>query len=148
MRALVQRVKEGNVSIDGRVHATIGKGFVIFLGVRKGDSRRDADFLADKCSGLRVFEDTGGKMNLGLRDVSGQALVVSQFTLYADAQKGNRPGFSEAAPPNEAEPLYEEFVGRMRSALGDENVLTGVFKAMMVVKIVNDGPVTIMIESR
>ena len=148
MRALVQRVKEGTVSIAGTVHARIERGFVILLGVRKGDSEDDARFLADKCSALRVFEDADGKMNLSLREVNGSALVVSQFTLYADAQKGNRPGFSEAAPPAEAEPLYELFVRRMKSELGEGKVVTGVFKAMMDVTIVNDGPVTILIESK
>lgn len=148
MKALVQRVREGSVAIDGVLHARIGKGFVIMLGVRRGDSRDDALFLADKCSALRVFEDAEGRMNLSLRDVSGSVLVVSQFTLYADAQKGNRPAFTEAAPPAEAEPLYDVFVGRMRSVLGEDKVLTGVFRAMMDVTIVNDGPVTIMIESK
>ena len=148
MRALVQRVKEGSVAIDGQVFSHIEKGFVILLGVRKGDSAEDALFLAEKCSTLRVFEDAERKMNLSLRDVGGSVLVVSQFTLYADAQKGNRPGFSQAAPPNEAEPLYALFVRRMKSALGEDRVLTGVFGAMMDVTIVNDGPVTIMIESR
>jgi D-tyrosyl-tRNA(Tyr) deacylase len=148
VKALVQRVREGSVAIDGVLHARIGKGFVIMLGVRRGDSRDDALFLADKCSALRVFEDAEGRMNLSLRDVSGSVLVVSQFTLYADAQKGNRPAFTEAAPPAEAEPLYDVFVGRMRSVLGEDKVLTGVFRAMMDVTIVNDGPVTIMIESK
>jgi D-tyrosyl-tRNA(Tyr) deacylase len=148
VKALVQRVSEGSVAIDGVLKARIGKGFVILLGIRKGDSRADAVFLADKCSALRVFEDVEGKMNLSLRDVDGSVLVVSQFTLYADAQKGNRPAFTEAAPPAEAEPLYEVFVGRMRSVLGKDKVLTGVFRAMMDVTIVNDGPVTIIIESK
>ena len=97
MRAVVQRVKEGSVSIDGRIYASIEKGYVVFLGIKAGDTKESAIFLADKCSLLRVFEDAEGKMNLGLKDVNGSALVVSQFTLYADAQKGNRPSFSEAA---------------------------------------------------
>lgn len=148
MRAVVQRVKEGSVSIDGGVHASIEKGYVVFLGIKAGDTKESAIFLADKCSSLRVFEDAEGKMNLGLKDVNGSALVVSQFTLYADAQKGNRPSFTEAARPEEAEPLYEAFVERMRSALGNAKVTTGVFRAMMDVKIVNDGPVTILIEGK
>ena len=147
MRVVVQRVKEGSVTIDGRVYSNIKRGYVILLGVRKGDTERDAIFLADKCSSLRVFEDEEGKMNLGLDDVQGSALVVSQFTLYADAQQGNRPGFSDAARPEEAEPLYEKFVERMRSSLGGDRVGTGVFRAMMDVHILNDGPVTILIES-
>ena len=146
MRALVQRVSEGSVAIDGNVHARIGKGFVILLGIKRGDRNEAARYLADKCSALRVFEDGEGKMNLGLQEVNGSALVVSQFTLYADAQKGNRPGFSDAARPEEAEPLYEQFVERMRETLGADHVATGVFRAMMQVKIVNDGPVTILME--
>jgi len=148
MRAVVQRVREGNVAIDGAVHARITRGCVILLGIKKGDTPEEAEYLADKCSHLRVFEDAEGKMNLSLQDVGGGALVVSQFTLYADAQKGNRPGFSEAARPEEAEPLYETFVHRMRSVLGDARVHTGVFRAMMQVTIVNDGPVTILIDSK
>jgi D-tyrosyl-tRNA(Tyr) deacylase len=148
MRAVVQRVSEGSVAIDGKVHARIGKGFVILLGIRNGDTREAAEYLADKCSYLRVFEDSQGKMNLSLHDVGGEALVVSQFTLYGDAQKGNRPGFTDAARPEEAEPLYEHFVQRMRSVLGDSRVQTGVFRAMMDVTIVNTGPVTILIESK
>ena len=148
MRALVQRVREGSVTVGGEVYASIGRGYVILLGIRKGDSLEDAWFLADKCAALRVFEDPDGKMNLNLRDVHGSVLVVSQFTLYADAQKGNRPSFSAAAPPEEAEPLYDGFVQRMKALLGDSNVRTGVFRAMMEVTIVNDGPVTILIESK
>jgi len=148
VRALIQRVREGGVTINEVTHARIAKGYVIFLGIRRGDSLEDAVFLADKCAGLRVFEDPGGKMNLSLQDVLGSVLVISQFTLYADAQKGNRPSFSAAAPPEEAEPLYEEFVRRMRSLLGESRVVTGMFRAMMEVTIVNDGPVTILIESK
>ena len=147
MRALVQRVASGSVSIDGAITARIGKGYVILLGIRQGDTGDAARFLADKCSSLRVLEDAQGKMNLSLADVGGSALVVSQFTLYADAQRGNRPSFSVAARPEEAEPLYRLFVDRMKTTLGDEHVVTGVFGAMMEVNIVNDGPVTILIES-
>ncbi|MDH3253182.1 MAG: D-aminoacyl-tRNA deacylase [Ignavibacteria bacterium] len=147
MRALVQRVSEGSVMIDGQLHAKIGKGFVILLGVRKGDTAEGARFLADKCSSLRVFDDGAGKMNLSLRDVGGESLVISQFTLYGDVRRGNRPGFADAAPPEEAEPLYEEFVRRMKETLGDSSVSTGVFRAMMNVHIANDGPVTLLLES-
>jgi len=147
VRALVQRVTEGNVAIGGEARAAIGRGYVILLGVRAGDTREDADFLADKCSGLRVMEDAAGKMNLGLKETGGKALVVSQFTLYGDARKGNRPGFTDAAAPADALPLYEAFIARMREHLGRENVLTGEFQAMMQVTIVNDGPVTVLIES-
>jgi D-tyrosyl-tRNA(Tyr) deacylase len=147
MRALVQRVREGSVAIGGQTIARISRGYVILLGVKQGDTREAALFLAEKCAHLRVLEDAGGKMNLSLEDVGGSALVVSQFTLYADAQKGNRPGFSLAARPEEAEPLYVAFVDRMRALLGPERVVTGTFGAMMEVTIVNDGPVTILIES-
>lgn len=148
MRAVIQRVSEACVTIDGTIHASIEKGFVILLGIRTGDTRDDALFLADKCSSLRVFEDANGKMNLGLNDVGGSVIVVSQFTLYGDAQKGNRPSFIEAAHPEEAEPLYDVFVERMKVLLGNDRVATGIFRAMMKVKIVNDGPVTILIESK
>ena len=146
MRALVQRVSEGSVAIEGTRYAHIEKGFVILLGIRKGDTAESALSLADKCATLRVFEGGEGKMNLGLMDVHGAVLIVSQFTLYADTQRGNRPGFADAAQPEEAEPLYEQFVARMRAALGSDKVFTGVFRAMMQVTIVNDGPVTILLE--
>ena len=148
MRALVQRVSAGAVAIAGRETARIGKGYVVLVGVRQGDSPEDARFLAGKCAGLRVMEDAEGKMNLGLGDTGGSALVVSQFTLYADTRKGNRPGFGEAAPPEEAAPLYEAFVARMKEILGSANVRSGEFRAMMSVTIVNDGPVTVLIESQ
>jgi D-tyrosyl-tRNA(Tyr) deacylase len=147
MRVVLQRVSSGSVVVDGAEGGSIGTGYVILLGIKHGDDAADAVFLADKCSALRVFEDTRGKMNLNLQDVGGGVLIVSQFTLYADAQKGNRPGFSRAAPAQEAKPLYELFVSRMRRNIGEERVRTGVFGAMMQVHIVNDGPVTIVIES-
>jgi D-tyrosyl-tRNA(Tyr) deacylase len=133
--------------MKGEVRAAIGRGYVILLGVRKGDAIEDALFLADKCSSLRVMDDDDGKMNLGLKEVGGSALVVSQFTLYGDVRRGNRPGFSDAAPPDEAVSLYDAFVRRMQETLGSEAVRTGEFRAMMEVTIVNDGPVTILIES-
>ncbi|MEK7249577.1 MAG: D-aminoacyl-tRNA deacylase [Bacteroidota bacterium] len=148
MKAVVQRVSEGSVMVDGKVHTSIGKGFVILLGIKTGDTKDAALFLADKCAALRMFEDANEKMNLSLKDVGGSVIVVSQFTLYGDAQKGNRPSFIEAARPEEAEPLYNLFVERMKSLLGDDKVGAGVFRAMMEVKIVNDGPVTILIESK
>jgi D-tyrosyl-tRNA(Tyr) deacylase len=147
MRVVVQRVKEGSVTIEDKLYSSIKRGYVILLGIRNGDTEKDALFLADKCSSLRVFEDEGGKMNLDLHDVDGSALVISQFTLYGNAQKGNRPGFADAARPDEAEPLYEKFVSRMRHNLSAARVVTGVFGAMMDVRILNDGPVTILIES-
>ena len=144
--ALVQRVSEGAVWIHGEETARIGKGYVILVGVRKGDTGKDALSLAEKCAALRVMEDAEGKMNLSLAHAGGSALVVSQFTLYADTRKGNRPGFGEAAPPEEAAPLYEAFLGRMKEILGEEKVRSGEFRAMMSVRIVNDGPGTVLIE--
>ena len=146
MKVVIQRVKRGSVTVEGKELARIGKGYVILLGIRHEDREEDARFLAEKCAGLRVMEDSEGKMNLSLKEVGGMALVVSQFTLYGDAQKGNRPGFTLAARPEEAEPLYELFVRRMRELLGDSMVRTGAFGAMMDVEIINDGPVTILIE--
>jgi D-tyrosyl-tRNA(Tyr) deacylase len=128
------------------VTSSIGQGLVVLLGVRRGDGGESSRFLAEKCARLRVFEDDGGKLNHSLQDVDGEVLVVSQFTLYGDAQRGNRPGFTLAAPPEEAEPLYELFVARLREILGRERVKTGIFRAMMEVTIVNDGPVTIYLE--
>ena len=148
MRVVVQRVTEGSVTIDGRVSATIGRGFVVLLGIRKGDTAGAAEFLAEKCVNLRVFEDVAGKMNMSLNDVGGSMLIVSQFTLYADARKGNRPGFADAAASAEAEPLYDHFVTSVQKMLGPDRVATGVFQSMMQVRMVNDGPVTILMESK
>lgn len=147
MRVVVQRVSTGAVTVDGREVARIGRGLVILLGVKHGDGAEDVAYLADKCAAMRIFEDAEGKMNLGVRDVQGQVIVVSQFTLYGDARKGNRPSFTLAAPGAVAEPLYEMFVARLRAAIGTEVVHTGVFGAMMQVHIVNDGPVTVVLES-
>ncbi|MEW6701908.1 MAG: D-aminoacyl-tRNA deacylase [Bacteroidota bacterium] len=149
MRALVQRVSEGSVAVDEPKHfAEIKKGMVIFLGVKEGDTEEDLNFVADKCSNLRIFEDTGNKMNLSLKDIDGEALVISQFTLYGDARRGNRPSFSDAARPDFAEKMYEKFILRMKNNLGYDKVKSGIFGAMMLVKIFNDGPVTILIESK
>lgn len=147
MRAVVQRVREAALEIAGVEKARIEKGYVILLGVRKGDTLDDAHFLAEKCASLRVMEDALGRMNLSLKDTGGKALVVSQFTLYADAQKGRRPAFTEAAAPEDALTLYEAFVAQLKRTLGPDGVATGVFGAMMTVTIVNEGPVTILIES-
>jgi D-aminoacyl-tRNA deacylase len=140
VRALVQRVSEASVTVDGAEVARIGRGLLVLLGVRRGDDEAAADRIAAKLLALRVFEDADGKMNLSVRDVGGELLVVSQFTLYGDARKGNRPSFVEAAPPEEAEPLYE----RVRAATGAEG---GVFGARMAVALVNDGPVTVLLEA-
>jgi D-tyrosyl-tRNA(Tyr) deacylase len=149
MRALVQRVTEGSVLIkDPKYFAEIKKGMVILLGVKEGDTEEDLIFVADKCSNLRIFEDENEKMNLSLKDINGEVLIISQFTLYGDTRKGNRPSFTDAARPEDAEAMYEKFIARMKSNLGDHKVKSGVFGAMMMVKIFNDGPVTILVESK
>ena len=140
MRALVQRVSEASVTAGGEEVARIGRGLVVLLGVRRGDTDAEADRLAAKLLALRVFEDGDGKMNLSVRDAGGELLCVSQFTLYGDTRKGNRPSFVDAAPPEEAEPLYE----RVRDTLGARG---GVFGARMAVALVNDGPVTVLVEA-
>ena len=140
MRALVQRVSEASVAVDGAEVARIGPGLLVLLGVRRGDGTDQADRLAQKLLALRVFEDPDGKMNLSVRDTEGELLVVSQFTLYGDTRKGNRPSFVDAAPPEEAEPLYE----RVRAATGAQG---GVFGARMTVALINDGPVTLLLEA-
>ncbi len=148
MKAVVQRVSSASVTINGGIHSSIAKGLLILLGVKSGDTDADAKYLAEKCSSLRIFEDSEEKMNLSVKDVKGKILVVSQFTLYGDARKGNRPSFVEAAPPHIAEPLYEKFADYLRSQIGNENVAAGMFRAMMDVALVNDGPVTIIVESK
>ncbi len=148
MRALIQRVNRCSVSVDGTEVSSIGKGILVLLGVRQGDTEADAQYLADRCLTLRIFDDEQGKMNLSVHDVGGSMMVVSQFTLYGDTRKGNRPSYSEAARPERAEALYERFVAHARSVVGAERVATGVFRAMMHVELVNDGPVTLMIESK
>ncbi len=148
MRAVVQRVSSASVTIDGKMYSSIQRGLLILLGVKTDDTESEAKYLAEKCASLRIFEDENEKMNLSVKDVNGEILAVSQFTLYGDARKGNRPSFVEAAPPQIAEPLYEKFVEYLRALLGNEKVSTGVFRAMMDVALVNDGPVTIIIESK
>lgn len=149
MRALVQRVTEGSVLIvEEKYYSEIKKGMVILLGVKEGDTEEDLSFVADKCSNLRIFEDENEKMNLSLKDINGEVLVISQFTLYGDARKGNRPSFTDAARPEVAETMYEKFIARMKINLGNDKVKSGVFGAMMMVKIFNDGPVTILVESK
>lgn len=145
MRALVQRVSRSAVSIDGQVSAEIDRGMLILLGVGRQDTQDNIQYLADKCIHLRIFGDGQGKMNRSLLDVEGQALVVSQFTLYGDTRKGRRPGYSGAAPPEMAEAYYEDFVEALRSR--GVSVRTGQFGANMQVEIHNDGPVTFMIET-
>jgi D-tyrosyl-tRNA(Tyr) deacylase len=140
----LQRVSRASVTVEGRVVGAIGRGFVILLGVTHDDGQAQADWLARKIAGLRLFEDPEGKMNLGLADVGGQVLVVSQFTLYGDARKGRRPSFTDAARPEQAEPLVDYFAQRLRGH--GLTVEMGVFGAMMEVEIHNDGPVTMMLE--
>lgn len=146
MRVVVQRVSEASVTIDGEVRSTISEGFVVFLGVSESDTQKDADALIRKLIALRVFSDEEGKMNLSCGQVQGQYLVISQFTLYASTRKGNRPSFIEAARPEKAIPLYEYLVASLKSESGAV-VETGEFGADMKVSLVNDGPVTIIIES-
>jgi D-tyrosyl-tRNA(Tyr) deacylase len=146
MRALVQRVSKGSVSVDGKVVGAIEQGLVILLGIRTGDTEAEARYLAEKCANLRVFADADGKFNRSLLEVGGGALVISQFTLYGDTRKGRRPGFEEAARPEVAEPLYRGFVQELQKF--PLRVAEGVFGAMMLVEIHNDGPVTLMLESK
>ncbi len=145
MRAVVQRVTKGSVTVAGQITGTVEQGFVILLGVKNGDTEAEARWLANKIAGLRVFDDDEGKMNRSLLDIGGGALVVSQFTLYADARHGKRPGYTDAAPPEIAEPLVNRFVELLREH-GIQRVETGIFRAMMQVEIHNDGPVTIILE--
>jgi D-tyrosyl-tRNA(Tyr) deacylase len=146
MRAVLQRVTRASVTIEGRVVGQIGRGLVVLLGVEQDDAEADAQQLADKVVQLRIFDDSDGKMNLALAEIGGAVLVVSQFTLLADCRKGRRPSFVQAAPPDVAERLYETFV----AAVGAQGVLvaTGQFRAMMQVELVNDGPVTVILDSR
>ena len=145
MRAVVQRVAEARVEIDGTVVGTIGRGLCVLLGVRTGDSDADAETLARKVIGLRIFEGSDGRFDRSVEEVGGGLLVVSQFTLYGDCRKGRRPSFTAAAPPDEAERLYERFVAATRS--GPVPVATGRFGAKMAVALVNDGPVTLVLDT-
>ncbi|MGI9056142.1 MAG: D-aminoacyl-tRNA deacylase [Pyrinomonadaceae bacterium] len=145
MRAVIQRVSRAKVSVDGEKSGEIGKGILVLLGVSREDSEKEANYLLEKILNLRIFEDESGKMNLSLLDISGELLVVSQFTLYGDTRKGRRPSYIEAAAPEQANRLYEYFVAQAQYQL--EKVETGRFQAMMDVELVNDGPVTILLDS-
>ena len=145
MRAVVQRVSRARVTVSGEVAGEIGLGLLVLVGVGRDDTRADADYLVEKTIGLRIFEDAGGKMNLSVADVGGALLVVSQFTLYGDVRRGKRPSFDAAAPPEQARELYEYFVEKVRAAgLRSE---TGRFQELMQVELVNEGPVTILLDS-
>lgn len=146
MRAVIQRVSEGSVSVDGKIIGEINQGLVILLGVTHDDTREDADYLSEKIVNLRIFNDDAGKMNRSLLDINGAVLAISQFTLYGNTRKGRRPSFVEAAPPDIADPLYEYFMANTR----EKGVVVekGQFGAMMQVKIFNDGPVTILLDSQ
>jgi D-tyrosyl-tRNA(Tyr) deacylase len=146
VRAVVQRVTEASVRVAGETVASIGRGLVVLLGVAVGDTEEEADSLADKVLNVRVFPDDAGQMNRSVLDVSGGLLVVSQFTILGDARRGRRPSYIEAAPPEEADRLYQHFVSRLRPS--GLRVATGVFRAMMDVALVNQGPVTILLDSR
>ena len=149
MKAVVQRVSEGGVVIpDQNYSEQIGKGLVILLGIKIGDSEEDVNYVADKCCSLRIFEDENEKMNLSIKEINGEILIISQFTLYGETRKGNRPSFIEAARPEEAVQLYEKFIKRVKQNIGNSKVKTGIFGAMMSVKIINDGPVTVIVESK
>jgi len=146
MRAVVQKVSSSKVTVDEEVVGKINQGLMVLLGVTHDDTSKDVDYMVDKITNLRIFEDAQGKMNLSLKDVNGEVLAVSQFTLYGDARRGRRPSFSDAARPEVANPLYEEFVQKVKNQ--GINVGTGKFGAHMMVDLTNDGPVTILLESR
>lgn len=146
MRAVIQRVSEASVKVDGNIIGAIDTGYLILLGVEEGDTEKEAQYMADKISGIRLFEDEEGKMNLALSEVGGSILAVSQFTLMGDARKGRRPSYSTAARPEEANKLYEYFVKLLRDQ--GFKVETGQFQADMKVSLVNDGPVTILLDSK
>lgn len=147
MRAVVQRVSQSKVVVEGQTVGSISKGLMVLLGVGKDDTVKDVEYLANKVANLRIFEDENEKMNRSVLDVKGEILVVSQFTLYGDCRKGYRPSFTDAAPPEQANRLYEAFVQYLREHY-PVNVETGIFRAMMHVEIHNEGPVTILLESR
>ena len=146
MRAVVQRVTRARVTVEGEITGAIERGLVVLLGVAHDDAKEDADYLAPKIASLRIFDDSEGRMNVSLKDIDGGLLVVSQFTLYGDVRRGLRPSWSDAAPPEVAEPLYDYFVNCSRRLI--TRVATGSFRKTMNVELVNDGPVTILLDSR
>lgn len=149
MRALLQRVSKGSVNIPAEsYYEKIDKGMVLLLGISEDDTNKEVEYVAEKCSNLRIFEDENEKMNLSIKDINGEVLLISQFTLYGDTRKGNRPSFNKAAAPGKAEELYKSFAEKLKNILGDKKVKEGIFGAMMEVEIINDGPVTVMVESK
>jgi len=146
MRAVIQRVKSAQVCVDDRVTGKIGKGLLVLLGVGKGDGERDLFFLSSKIPELRIFEDSSGKLNLSVKEIGGEMMIVSQFTLYGDCRKGRRPSFTEAEEPAIARSLYEQFVSKLREQ--GVPVQTGEFQAKMEVHLINDGPVTLLLDSK
>ena len=146
MRAVVQRVTRAKVTVDGELIGEIANGLVVLVGIARDDTKVEAAYLVDKVSNLRIFDDEEGKMNLSVKDVNGALLIISQFTLHGDVRRGLRPSWIDAAPPEIAEPLYDFFVRQARTAIAD--VATGKFQAMMQVELVNDGPVTILLDSK
>lgn len=148
MKVVVQRVRSASVTIEEQnYYQEISQGLVILLGIKSGDSQEDVNFVADKCTNLRIFEDAEDKLNISIKDILGEVLIISQFTLYGETTKGNRPNFTDAAKPDEAILLYEKFVSRLKANLGDDKVKEGIFGAMMDVQLVNYGPVTVIVES-
>jgi D-aminoacyl-tRNA deacylase len=145
MRALIQRVGEARVEVEGQVTGSVGTGLVVFIGIAATDTEKEADYLVDRIAGIRIFPDANRKMNCNIRDAGGALLLVPQFTLYADCRRGRRPSFDSAAPPAQAQALYDYFVAAARAT--GVPVATGVFQAAMQVHLVNDGPVTIMVDS-
>ena len=146
MKAVVQRVKSSEVWVDGRLSGKIGKGLLVFVGVGKGDGENDLSYLTSKIPDLRIFEDDSGKFNLSLKEIKGEMLVVSQFTLYGDTKKGRRPSFTEAEEPGIAKELYERFISKVRE--DGIRVQTGEFQAKMEVHLINDGPITLLLDSK
>jgi len=147
MKVVIQRVSEASVMIDGKVHNQINQGFVVLLGIGQTDDEQDINYLVQKILGLRIFSDAEGKMNCSLDEVNGEVLLISQFTLFASTKKGNRPSYIDAAPPGMAIPLYEKFIEVITASLGSR-LKTGIFGADMKVRLINDGPVTIQMDSK
>ncbi|PID61983.1 MAG: D-tyrosyl-tRNA(Tyr) deacylase [Ignavibacteriae bacterium] len=149
MRALIQRVSKGAVEVKEKNYfVEIKKGMVLLLGISEDDTENEVNYLAEKCVNLRIFEDENEKMNIALKDIAGEILLISQFTLYGDSRKGNRPSYNKAAKPDKAIKLYELFAAKLKSLIGEEKIKEGLFGEMMEVTIINDGPVTLLVESK